>query len=474
MKEGFVARQPDLLVRGGVVITADDERRVFAPGYVSVAGGRIIGVGSLADAPETAGEVRDGSRMVIMPGLANGHTHLSQGLFRGLFDELSLKEWLELVLWPTLRAMDEELGYAAARLAISELLRCGVTAIAAGEFSQPNHGTIDGVLRAIHESGIRAQVSRMAIDSPEPEPASQAVPEDCRDTIAVAVAELDRLRSSWDSDRVSVMPEALGVMRCTSEMVVAMADYARRNGTSMSMHVASSEGEVAGSQQRYGMRAVEKLDDLGVLGPHLLMAHAIWLSDSEIATVARTGTRVSHNPVSNLTYATGVARLKELLDAGVQVGLGTDGIPTNNGQNFWETMKFAMLLAKQRLGDAEFGSAELAIELGTRGGAAALGLADEIGALAVGRRADLIMIDHDRVHLTPHATIVSNLVYAQQPDAVRTVIIDGRVVVDNGRVVAWDERAVIEAANRAGEVVLDRSGLTAWQRARTRWQWVRG
>jgi 5-methylthioadenosine/S-adenosylhomocysteine deaminase len=469
-----VALQPDLLVRGGVVVTVDDDRRVFAPGYVAITGQQISGVGPLIDAPKTAAEVRDGSHMVVMPGLANGHTHLSQGLFRGLFDELSLKEWLELVLWPTLRAMDEELGYAAARLALSELLRCGVTAIAAGEFSQPDHGTIDGVLRAINESGMRARVARMAIDSPEPEPASQTVPEDCRDTIPVAIAELDRLRGRWNSERVTVIPEALGLMRCTPDMVLAMTDYARGHGTSMSMHVASSEGEVEGSRRRFGLRAVEKLNEMKVLGPQLLMAHAIWLSDAEIPLVAESGTRVSHNPVSNLTYATGIARLKELLDAGVRVGLGTDGIPTNNGQNLWETMKFAMLVAKQRLGDAEFGSAELAIELGTRGGAAALGLADDIGVLAPGRRADLIMLDDERAHLAPHATIVSNLVYAQQPDAVRTVIIDGRVVVDNGRLMVWDEHEVIEEANRAGDEVLRRSGLFDWQRGRTRWQWLRG
>lgn len=463
----------DLLISGGLVLTVDDQRRVYAPGYVAVAGTKIVGVGPLSEAPPDAARILDASRQAVLPGLANGHTHLGQGLFRGLFDELSLKEWLELVLWPTLRAMDAELGYAAARLALSELLLSGVTSIAAGEFSQPDHGTIDGVLRAIHESGIRAQVSRMAIDSPEPEPASQSVPEDCRDTVLVAIAELDRLRGRWDSDRVHVMPEALGVLRCTPDMVQAMADYARRNGTSMSMHVASSEGEIAGSIRRYGMRALEKLNDLGALGSHLLIAHAIWLTDDEIRLLAETGTRVSHNPVSNLTYATGIARLKDLLDAGVSVGLGTDGIPTNNGQNLWETMKFAMLLAKQRLGDAQFGSAELALELGTRGGGAALGLADAVGALEVGRQADLALVDLDRVHLAPHATVVSNLVYAEQPGAVRTVIVGGDIVVEDRRVVAWSLDDVIAEANRATAMMLERSGLEAWQRGRTQWSWIR-
>jgi 5-methylthioadenosine/S-adenosylhomocysteine deaminase len=463
----------DLLVTNGLVLTIDGDRRVFDRGYVAVTGDKIAAVGPLSEAPADAGSILDARGGAVMPGLANGHTHLSQGLFRGLFDELSLKEWLELILWPTLRAMDEDLGYAAARLALTELLLAGVTAVAAGEFSQPDHGTIDGVLRAVHESGIRAQLSRMAIDSPEPEPASQTVPEDCRDTVEIAVAELDRLRARWDTDRVHVMPEALGVMRCTPDMVVAMADYARRHATSMSMHVASSEGEVEGSVRRYGLRAVEKLNDLGVLGPHLLIAHGIWLSDAEIELLATTGTRVSHNPVSNLTYATGIARLKELLDAGVGVGLGSDGIPTNNGQNFWETMKFAMLVAKQRLGDAEFGSAELAIELGTRGGATALGLRDEIGSLEVGRQADLIVVDLDRAHLTPRTTAVSNLVYAQQPAAVRTVVVAGNVVVADRRVVAWHEGEVVEAANRATDVMLERSGLTAWQRERSHWTWTR-
>ena len=469
-----MAGRPDLVIQAGTVITVDDERRVFAPGHVAVTDGRISSVGPIDDAPADAPIIRTSPGLAILPGLVNCHTHLSQGLFRGLFDELSLKEWLELVLWPTLRAMDEDLGYAAARLALTELLQSGVTSIAAGEFSQPDHGTMDGVLRALRESGMRAQISRMAIDSPHAEPASQAVPEDCRDTVAVALSELDRLRATWDSDLVHVMPEALGIMRCTPDMVVAMADYARQHGTSMSMHVASSAGEVEGSRQRYSRRAVEELDHLGVLGPHLLMAHSIWLDDGEIARMAATGTRVSHNPVSNLTYATGIARLKDLLQAGVTVGLGTDGIPTNNGQNLWETMKFAMLVAKQSLGDAEFGSAELALELGTRGGAAAIGLGDQIGSLAVGRRADFVVVDTERAHLAPHQTLVSNLVYAQQPGAVRSVYIDGRLVVDDGRILAWDEGEVVEAANVAAREVLVRADLVSWQRGRTGWKWING
>ena len=464
---------PDLLISGGLVLTLDEERRAFDPGYVAIQGDKISGVGPLAQAPQGVARSLSAEGRIVMPGLANAHTHLSQGLFKGLFDELSLREWLTLVLWPTLRAMDEASGYIAARLALTELLKSGVTAVAAGEFSHPDHGTIDGVLRAVRESGIRGVVSRMAIDSPLAEPASQAVPVDCRDTLQVAVGELDRLRATWDSDLVQVIPEALGVLRCTPDMVVAMAEYALRHGTSMSMHVASSQGEVVGCRDRYGLGPVEQLDALGALGPQLLMAHAIWLSDAEVSLVAERGTRVSHNPVSNLTYATGIARLRDLLAAGIPVGLGTDGVPTNNSQNLWETMKFAMLIAKQREGDAEFGSAELAIELGTRGGARALGL-EEIGALAPGMKADLVLIDGNRANLTPRATVVSNLVYAQDPSAVRTVLVGGRMVVDEGRVVAWDEDEVIHEADRAAVDVMRRSNLVDWYQARSQWKWTRG
>src|SRR5690606_62829 len=146
----------------------------------------------------------------------------------------------------------------------------------------------------------------------------------------------------------------------------------------------------------FGHGSITELDRLGVLAPRTLLAHAIWLDDGEIAILARNGTGVSHNPIANAYYASGVARLPELLDAGVRVGLGVDGASTNNGQNVWETMKMAMLFQKQRLEDANFGSAELALELMTRGGAAALHMEDEIGSLETGKRADLIVIDVER------------------------------------------------------------------------------
>jgi 5-methylthioadenosine/S-adenosylhomocysteine deaminase len=268
-----------------------------------------------------------------------------------------------------------------------------------------------------------------------------------------------------------VTPEAIGVLRCTPEMVQAMHAVSVEHQCLFTMHAASSQDERDASRKRFGHGSITQLERLGVLGPRTLLAHAIWLDDAEIRLLAERGTGLSHNPVSNAYYASGVARLPELLAAGARVGLGVDGASTNNGQNVWETMKMAMLFQKQFREQPGFGSAELALELMTRGGAAALHLEREIGSLEAGKRADFIVIDTERVSLAPSQTIVSNLVYSNDPWAVRDVYVDGEHIVQDGVHRAFDRPAVIRGAQAALARVLERAGLTNYIEGRSRWQW---
>jgi 5-methylthioadenosine/S-adenosylhomocysteine deaminase len=463
----------ELLLTDAVVLTMDGVRRAFRSGYVWLRGDRIHRVGptsELGELPRGLPRRRLSGRLV-MPGLVNCHTHLSNGILRGLYDEMPLEVWFSKGMWPVLDGLDARSGESAADLALLELMCTGVTTTASGEIGGRHPEMLDGVLTAVERSGIRAVVSRIAMDSADESSPAQFIPKGYRDTPQFAADEVRRLRRRYDSARVSVVPEALGVLRCTPEMVQAMHAVAVEAGGLYSMHAASSQDERDESRRRYGHGSIVELEKLGVLGPKTLLAHAIWLDDEEIRLVAARGTGLSHNPVSNAYYASGTARLSELLAAGARVGLGVDGASTNNGQNVWETMKMAMLFQKQRLEQASFGSAELALELMTRGGAAALHMEDRIGSLEPGKLADLIVIDTERVALAPSQTIVSNLVYSNDPWAVEDVYVGGERVVQGGRHRSLDRGRVIAGARTAFGRVLQAAGLEEYVRTRGSWQW---
>jgi len=255
--------------------------------------------------------------------------------------------------------------------------------------------------------------------------------------------------------------------------VVTMHDVAVETGSHFVMHAAASQDARDESRRRFGHGSITELGKLGVLGPKTLLAHGIWLDDREIDELAEHQTGVSHNPVSNAYYAAGVARLPAMLRAGIRTGLGVDGASTNNSQNVWETMKMAVLVQKQWNEDANFGSAELALELMTRGGAHALHMEDEIGSLEVGKRADLIVIDTERVALAPAQTVISNLVYSNDPAAVRDVYVDGQLVVRDGTHQRFDQESVIDGARVALGRLLKRTGLDSYIAERGGWQWHR-
>jgi 5-methylthioadenosine/S-adenosylhomocysteine deaminase len=463
----------ELLLTDAIVVTMDEERRAFRSGYLWIRDGRIHRVGPTAalGAPPRNVPRRSLSGRLIMPGLVNCHTHLSNGVLRGLYDEMPLEVWFSKGMWPVLDGLDRRNGEAASALSLLELMSMGVTTTATGEIGAPNPELLDGVLTSVERSGIRALVSRIAMDSADESSPSQFIREGYRDSPAFAADEVRRLKKRFDSDRITVTPEAIGVLRCTPGMVQAMHALSVEHGCLFTMHAASSQDERDESRRRFGHGSITQLEKLGVLGPRTLLAHAIWLDDAEIELLAARGTGLSHNPVSNAYYASGVARLPELLAAGARVGLGVDGASTNNGQNVWETMKMAMLFQKQHREQPGFGSAELALELMTRGGAAALHLERDIGSLEPGKRADFIVIDTERVSLAPAQTVVSNLVYSNDPWAVRDVYVDGEHVVRDGVHRAFDRPAVIRGARSALDRVLERAGLTDYVETRSRWKW---
>lgn len=466
-------RATDLILTHAMVLTMDDSRRAFTNGFVWLREGRIHQVGSMAELPQLEGgvEQRSVAGHIVMPGLVNCHTHLSNAILRGLYDEMPLKVWFAKGMWPVVENLTGEMGEVGSAVSLLELMTTGVTTTVTGEVGAGNPELLDGVLTAVERSGIRAIVARIAQDSDNEEDPAQFIPEAFRDTVDFAVAEVQRLQKRFNSDRVSVVPEAMGVMRCTVPMMQGMHQLAQDSGCHLTIHAASSQGERDESRRRFGHGTISELGRLGVLGPRTLLAHAIWLDDDEIALLAETQTGVSHNPIANAYYAAGVARLADLIEARVRVGLGVDGASTNNSQNLWETMKLAMLFQKQKLEDPSFGSAELALELMTRGGAEAIHMEHEIGSLEAGKRADLIVIDTARPGLAPIQNVVTNLVYSNDPWAVRDVYIDGERVVQNGQHLRLDQQTVIGKAEKVLQPFLEVTELDQYLAERSSWNW---
>ncbi len=457
-----------------VVLTMDDERRAYTNGFVWLEGGCIRGVGPANQLHTVPASVRRRSLPghLVMPGLVNCHTHLGNGFLRGIYDEMPLEVWFAKGMWPVLGAMSGAAGEAGALLSGLELLLMGVTTTASGEICTPNRETLDGVATGVQRVGIRALVSRIVMDSADESSGAQYIPPEYRETPAQASDELRRLQRAYASDRLSIGPEALGVLRCTAETVQAMHALARDTDSLFTMHVASSQDERDESRRRFGHGSVAELERLGVLGPRTLLAHTIWLDDGEIESLAHRGTGISHNPVANAYYGAGTARLAELIERGVRVGLGVDGASTNNSQNVWETMKMAMLFQKQKLERASFGGAEIALELMTRGGAAAVHKEREIGSLEIGKRADVIAIDTRRLALAPSQTLISNLVYSYDPTAVQEVYVDGELLVSGGKHRTLMIEDVLEQGRRALGDVLKASGLDEYMATRSRWKWA--
>lgn len=470
-----MSNEREFIIRDGNVITMNDDRDSYERGFIWVRGEQIIRVGDVSELGEVPADISVTSARgrVILPGLVNAHGHLSNGILRGIYDEMPLSVWFTRGMWPVLDALDARTAMASAELALLELMTTGVTTTVSAEFGIPRRDLPDSVLAAIKKSRVRALVSRMTVDSPDESDPSQAVPPSYREPVAQAIAEVERLQREYRSTRVTVAPEALGVLRCTPEMVSGLHDLAVRSDSPFLMHIASSKDEHDSSHRLFGHGSVTELNRRGALTARTLLAHAIWLNDAEIQAVAAATAGVSHNPVANAYYASGIARLSDMLVAGVRVGLGVDGASTNNSQNLWETMKMALLFQKERTADASFGSAELALELATRGGAAALHMEDRIGSLEPGKQADFISIDVARPALAPRQTLISNLIYSNDPQAVRDVYIAGEPVVVDGVHQFLDRDAVLAGADEALERVLDRSGLQSYLESRSTWRWTR-
>lgn len=437
-----------LIINNGTIITMDPLNRIIE-GDLMIEDGVIRDIGRFEYPMEA--ETIDARGRYLLPGFVQTHIHLCQTLFRGYADDLALLDWLKKRVWPMEASHDPDSIYASARLGIAELIRGGTTCALTME--TVNH--TEHALRAVKESGIRAIVCKCMMD------AGEDVPAGLRETTTASLEESLRLIDKWhgrDGGRIRCGFAPRFALSCTKELLLEVARLSENSHLTIHTHASENRDEIRLVRELTGKRNIEYLDSVGLTGNRSVFAHCIHLDDDEMNILRTTGTRVSHCPSSNLKLASGIARVEEMIERGVSVSLGADGAPCNNRLDMFTEMRTAALLQKVTAGPNAL-PASRALRMATIDGAAALGLDDLTGSIETGKRADLQILDLDRLHSTPHPDPVSSIVYSATPSNVETVIVDGRILMRDGLLTALDEEDVIDQAKAEAIRLFDRSGL---------------
>ncbi len=445
-----------LLIENGFVVTVNDQQQIHQPGYVFIEDDLITAIGS-GESPSTlkkADTIADATNMAVMPGMINAHTHLFQTFVRGLADDKPLLEWLEAAIWPVAQALTEEDAYIAAMIGMVENIRGGVTSLIDHQYVHTEPGNDDAVCRAADESGVRFLLARGWADIDY----HPVLMED----EAQIISETTRLRQKWQSKgngRIRIEFGPLIPWGCSDETMVHTHAISQDWGAGTHIHVAETKIEVDMNLQSRGNRHIEWLAELGVLGPDMQLVHSIWLDDNEIDLIARHKAIVVHCPVSNMYLASGVAQIPQMRQKGITIALGSDGPGSNNSQNMLEVLKTTILLQKVNTLDATVLLPEDVIWMACRGGAEAFGLPDLIGSLEVGKKADLTLINLDTPLAMPVHRVPSALVYNMSPRDVHTVIVDGRILMQNKEILFLDETALLAKARKTCSALFQRAGV---------------
>jgi 5-methylthioadenosine/S-adenosylhomocysteine deaminase len=429
-----------VLIKSATVVTLDEANDIFE-GDVFVEEGRIREIGDLAGRSYKRAEVIDGQGFALLPGFVQTHIHLCQTLFRGAADDLALIDWLEKRIWPMEAAHTAESIYASARLGVAELIRGGTTCALTMETVRHT----DAVFAAVEESGFRATVGKCMMDKGGGVPT--ALLEQTEASIADSLALLERWHGRADG-RIRYCFAPRFAVSCTRDLLERVAQLSRQRGVIVHTHASENKDEIEMVERESGLRNIDYLNEVGLAGPHVVLAHCVHLTDSELGVLSRTRTHVAHCPSSNLKLGSGFARIPEMIERGISVSLGADGSPCNNRLDMFTEMRTASLIQKALHG-AQTLPAPAMLRMATIDGARALGLENEIGTIEVGKRADLTLINLNRLHTTPHPDPISTIVYAAEASDVDTVIIDGRVVMRAGALATLDEQAVLREATRA-------------------------
>jgi len=453
-----MAEHADLLIKGWYVVTMNERRDIIRDGAVVVRGNEIVAVGKADDLEVAydAAETIGGDRFVVTPGMVNAHIHITgEPLTRGYVpDDTPFEENVFMWLCPLYSVYTAEEERLSAQLAAAEMLKSGTTTFLEAGTIRFLDEAVDGLV----EVGIRGRVGKWVWDLP-PEP--DVYKQDTDESIRFLQRQLEQFPATAD-DRIGAWSILVGHTTCSDPLWKAARELATEHGVGMSFHMSPAKLDPEGFVAEFGHRPMIHLAELGVLGPDVALTHCVQVDDQELAVMADTGVHVAHCPTTALKVSYGVTqvgKMPEMVTAGINVGIGTDG---NNASNYSDLMRATYLVAglfKDARQDPQMFPAELAYEMATLGGARTMQLEDSIGSLEVGKKADVVMHDTDRPEWRPLLNVMNQLVWSADGRGVHTVVVDGRKVVEDGRLLTIDEDDLWARAQVAGEAITARSGL---------------
>ena len=434
----------DLLVKGATIVTMDSNRRVLESGFIAVRGDEIIAIGTDVNAafPKgiTAKQTIDASGKLIIPGLINGHTHIPMVLMRGLKDDVTLDDWLRKFIFPAeARNVTEDFVRWGSRLALAEMIRSGTTTFADMYYFE------DAEAEETKAAGLRGFLGETWIDFPVPD----------NKNVAEMATYTEKFLKKWQGDpliHAAVAPHS--IYTCSEKTLRDAAALARKYHAPILIHVSEMRKEFTDSIEKNGATPVQYLERIEFLGPDVLAAHCIWVDYTDMKILAERQVGCVHNPSSNMMLASGVAPVVDQRAAGMRVGLGTDGpAGSNNDLDMMEEMDLAAKLQKTYRVDPRALGAKGAMEMATIEGARALHMEKQIGSLETGKKADFVILTLDVPNAVPMYDVYSQIVYALKASEVQTVVVAGKTLLKDGKLLTIDEPAAIAKAKEYGQKV---------------------
>lgn len=406
-------------------------------GDILIENDKIAVLGNVSEEQAGGAEVIDGKNTIAMPGLVNTHTHAAMTLLRSYADDMELMPWLNEKIWPAEAKFVNEYIYWGSALAAVEMIQSGTTTFA------DMYDSMHEVARVTEESGLRANLARGCVVFSDPE----------LKNIQKNVRLYENFHNTADG-RIKVWFAPHAPYTCPPEYLSKIVEAADQCKTGIHVHLAETQDELKQIREGYGKTPTEYLNDLGVFNLPTLAAHSVYLTDSDIAILKEHNVGIAHNPSSNLKLASGIADIPKYLQAGLNVGIGTDGCSSNNTLNMFKEMTICSFVQKVNAMDPTVLPAEEILKLATIGGAKAMRWDDEIGTLEVGKKADLILVDLNKPHFAPWNNSVSDLVYSAQGSDVKTTIVNGKVLMKNYEVLTMDVEKIMAETSRIARNVL--------------------
>jgi 5-methylthioadenosine/S-adenosylhomocysteine deaminase len=426
-----------ILIKNTIILTQNDKREQVS-GNIFIDDNRIIEISKNPISIEADFKI-DGKNKFVLPGLINTHTHIPMTLLRGYGDDMILNNWLEERIWPVEKKLDHKSIEIGTKLGLLEMISSGTTSFLDMYFFE------DTIGKVTEKIGLRGFLGFALIDLGTPEYSKEDL-----------ILQCEKFVKKWNNNDVLqpvIAPHA--TYTCGPETLQKSLEIAKKFNINLHIHCSETREEVYNVQQQYGLRPIDQLKKYGLLNEKMILAHCGWITKNEIIDIKKGGSKISHNPISNMKIATGgYTPIPELLDANVTIGLGTDSAASNNTLDMFETMKFCALVHKQHRWDPTILPAQTVIDFATIGGAKCLGIEKEIGSIIEGNIADIIMIDLKKPHLTPKHDFISHLVYAARGSDVSTTIVNGTPLMIDGEYLTVDfDQLLFDAEKCAKELI---------------------